>query len=351
MFLVCWRMPGGRENDLAFDREALTSTDGTNGRKIGGLRVVRGFRIPVCRPQHWNKQYGMRTTAMKILGLYRIAAVATLLSVVHVPFAQAGGMLGNMKTDRILFLGNSITHHPPMPSIGWTGDWGMAASAESKDYVHVLQSSIGAITGHTPEVMAPINGYLYEWNYTDYDVAANLQSALDFKADIVVVAFGENVASLTSETKPLFAGSFTNLLATFRDNSDAEVFVRSRFWADPAIDGVMQQCTEAVGGVFVDQSSLCLNPWNFADVEGVYNESCPQCLSHPGDVGMKAIADSLMDAMVAHSVPEPDLLASVLGGLLSLAVYGWRGRQQNRSRSQVRSPAENTHSRFDEVGA
>ena len=31
---------------------------------------------------------------------------------------------GTMKADRILFLGNSITYHPSLPSINWYGDWG-----------------------------------------------------------------------------------------------------------------------------------------------------------------------------------------------------------------------------------
>lgn len=289
---------------------------------------------------------------MKIVCVHKLrcfAAMLMLFTFGYAPFAQAAVMLGNMKADRILFLGNSITHHPPMPSIGWTGDWGMAASAESKDYVHVLQNSIGTIAGQTPEVLAPINGYLFEWNYTTYDIASNLQNALDFKADIVVVALGENVATLTSETRPLFAAGFTNLLATFKNNNNAELFVRSRFWADPDIDGVMRQCTKAIGGVFVDQSSLCLNPINFAEAEGVYSESCPRCLSHPGDAGMKAIADSLLGAMVAHSVPEPNSLGLVVGGLLSLAVYRSRVQRQKHPWLHVGCPAESIHSRVNEV--
>ena len=59
---------------------------------------------------------------------------------------------GNMKADRILFLGNSITMHSPNPSIGWTNNWGMAASGMGNDYVHVLTSAIDARTGGNLQV-------------------------------------------------------------------------------------------------------------------------------------------------------------------------------------------------------
>lgn len=43
---------------------------------------------------------------------------------------------------RILFWGASTTKHAPSASIGWYGNWGMAASAEENDYVHKLVSYI-----------------------------------------------------------------------------------------------------------------------------------------------------------------------------------------------------------------
>ena len=54
---------------------------------------------------------------------------------------------------KILFVGNSITRHGPNPAIGWTNNWGMAASAEAKDYVHVVQSAVAELTGAVPDIM------------------------------------------------------------------------------------------------------------------------------------------------------------------------------------------------------
>ena len=48
---------------------------------------------------------------------------------------------------KVLFYGNSIAMHAPLAKIGWTNDWGMAASAPEKDFVHLVVKGLEARTG------------------------------------------------------------------------------------------------------------------------------------------------------------------------------------------------------------
>ena len=46
-------------------------------------------------------------------------------------------MNADLKYPRILYFGNSVTKHAYVPNL-WEHTWGMDATAESADYVHVL---------------------------------------------------------------------------------------------------------------------------------------------------------------------------------------------------------------------
>ena len=70
---------------------------------------------------------------------------------------------------KVLFLGNSITKHGPKADIDWSGNWGMAASAEAKDYVHVFTKALSEKQGSTPEILVK--------NIADFERAGDVRSA------------------------------------------------------------------------------------------------------------------------------------------------------------------------------
>lgn len=142
---------------------------------------------------------------------------------------------------RILFLGNSITRHGPKPDIGWAGNWGMAATAADKDYVHVIATALAAQTGTAPEVMVD-NISDFERTPETFDFKTRLEKPLAFKAEIIVVAIGENVpAPRTDAAKAAFREHFQQLLATLKGKDGPAIFVRSCFWPDPAKDEILKQ--------------------------------------------------------------------------------------------------------------
>lgn len=202
---------------------------------------------------------------------------------------------GTLKASKVLFLGNSITLHGPAPAIGWTGNWGMAASSQDKDYVHLMLSAIAKAAGGTPEARID-NIADIERQYATIDIEARLKDHLAFKADIVVLAVGENTPALASdEAKRAFQESMVRLLTALKQSSAPALFVRSCFWPDAAKDEALRQACAAVGGTYVDISSLGRDPANAARSERTIEHA--GVAGHPGDRGMQAIATAILAAM------------------------------------------------------
>ncbi len=205
--------------------------------------------------------------------------------------------IGVRSVRKILFLGNSITRHGPSKAIGWSGDWGMAASAQEKDFVNLVTSSLSKITGSVPEVMIK-NIADFERQYTTYDVGVKLKEAFQFRADLIIVAIGENVPELNSEeSKARFADSLRKLLRGLKANNRAIIVVRSCFWANQAKDQILEQACKEVGGNFVNIGQLGKDESNYARSERKFTHN--GVAAHPGDKGMQAIANAILAAINA----------------------------------------------------
>ncbi len=223
-----------------------------------------------------------------------------LLSFVH-NFVQAESAkpkalkLGTLPVNRILVLGNSVTLHPPAPNIGWTGNWGMAASAEEKDFVHLLIADIAKKAGGQPEFLAK-NTADFERKQTDFDLKKGLADARAFRPDIVIVAIGANAPNPeTPEAKARWKAAFEALLKEIQSWDKPRIFVRSEFWFSPIKEGVMKEACLQAGGVYVDMCRTDLVEKFAARSERKFDHA--GVAGHPGDNGMRVIADSLFDAM------------------------------------------------------
>jgi hypothetical protein len=208
----------------------------------------------------------------------------------------AGPQVQPSAIRRVLFLGNSITLHGPNAEIGWTGNWGMAASSEEKDYVHRVTRALAAHTGATPQILVR-NIADFERNYATYDVDGQMQELFAFDPDLVVLAIGENVPALRSEAdKVKFMAGVMNILRCALAKRHPLVVVRSCFWPDAAKDQVLREACLEADAIFVDAGPLGREPANAARSERSFKHD--GVAGHPGDKGMKAVADAIIEALL-----------------------------------------------------
>jgi alpha-galactosidase len=158
-----------------------------------------------------------------------------------------------------------------------------------------VTQALAAKQGAQPEVMIK-NVADFERAHVGYDIVGKFADAASFKADLIILCIGENVATLkTPEAQAKYQERVTDLLRTLKANPQAAVIVRSSFWANSAKDTAMRQACEAVGGTFVDISVLSKNEKNYARSERPYKHA--GVANHPGDRGMAAIAEEIVKAV------------------------------------------------------
>jgi alpha-galactosidase len=217
--------------------------------------------------------------------------LATVLVLSGGPLSRAADTESPRK---ILFLGNSITKHGPKAEIDWTGNWGMAASEEGKDYVHLVVAALAKSSGQAPEVLVK-NIADFERAFAGYDFAAKQREAIDFHADLIILAIGENVPALKSDAeKKDFEAAVTRLLTSLKGDRAPFLLVRSGFWANAEKDAALRAACTTAGGTFVDIGHLGKEEKNYARTERDFKHA--GVANHPGDQGMAAIAAAIVNA-------------------------------------------------------
>ena len=189
---------------------------------------------------------------------------------------------------RVMMAGNSITLHEPKPEIGWNNQWGMAASAKEKDYVHVLK---GYIEDVVPDATFCIcQAYKWERDFANGKLAYPIyEKARDFNSDIIVVRFIENCP--WKEFDPvIFKREYVDFINYLNKSGNAKIVVTTSFWKHVA-DAVVEEAAKENGWTFVSINDLGeldeMKALGLFEHYGVAN--------HPGDLGMKTIADRIFD--------------------------------------------------------
>ena len=196
---------------------------------------------------------------------------------------------------RVLFSGNSITRHGPNAQIGWTNDWGMAASCPEKDYVHLTVRALEAHGHARPDhriVPLPL-----ERGYADLsNVCAQAVSAAAWKPDLVFIALGENAHSVTNDAnEALCRQAYRETTRIFRE-AGATVVLRAPFWPNERHRRLLSQVASETGAVYVDVGDL--GGKKGMSAKGLFWHD--GVAMHPGDNGMIALADRLVTALYGH---------------------------------------------------
>ena len=79
------------------------------------------------------------------------------------------------------------------------------------------------------------------------------------------------------------------------------VVIRSCFWADAAKDPALNRACQEAGGIFVNAGPLGGEAANAARSERPFKHE--GVAGHPGDRGMQALADAIVQAMLKPAVP------------------------------------------------
>ena len=198
---------------------------------------------------------------------------------------------------KVLVYGNSIALHAPKPNIGWTNNCGMAASAPEKDFAHLVAAGLEAKLGKRADLRIR-NLAALERNFTT-NVATVAEIAADakWKPDYVVIAVGENVPNFDSSTAAAYSKFLADIARPFAD-SGARIVMRSPFWKNTLKAGCTERAAVDVGAVYVDASPLGSKADNKAI--GLFSHS--GVANHPGDLGMRRLADLILGGFAAPRV-------------------------------------------------
>lgn len=204
---------------------------------------------------------------------------------------QLGGKkylrFGEVKgSPKILFAGNSMAWHAPKADIGWSGDWGMAASKRENDYVH---QTMRLVREKYPNMRIALhNAHIGRRNMNNDNVFDEYSNLKDFDADAVVIVIGENIVE-NEHTQDELADKFSEIISYLRKGkSNVPVFISKPFlWEKPIVCKAIEKAAAESNAMIMDMSELSQD-LSFRAI-GKFEHS--GVVAHPGDKGMKMIAD------------------------------------------------------------
>lgn len=192
---------------------------------------------------------------------------------------------------KVIFIGNSITRHRPKADIGWYRDCGMAASSLANDYVHICLNELRKIHGKVQACIAQCSPWECEF-WSDTLLEEKFSLGRDFKANLVIVRIGENTKR-EALSEHSYKEAFDKMVKFFACAPNVKVVTTGMFWRDDRLERDMKEVAIENGYEYVNIVDLGeLDEMKAIGLFEHYGVSI-----HPGDLGMKCIAERIMEAV------------------------------------------------------
>lgn len=190
------------------------------------------------------------------------------------------------KGRRVMFMGNSITLHGINEGIGWHGEWGMAASKEENDYVHILMNKFREVDPDVAFCICQVSRW--EMDYLNGSERHNqYESAREFGADVIVARFIENCPHKDFDGE-IFKKEYESFIDYINIKGNARIVLTTGFYPHPGDEVVLEIAQErnypcvTIGDLGAMDEMKAIGKFEH---EGVAN--------HPGDLGMRTIAERI----------------------------------------------------------
>ena len=236
---------------------------------------------------------------MKIIGL-ALGGILPVLCALGVSVGGARAAVADEGPLKVLFIGNSLTRHGKAPKIGWSNDWGMAASALEKDFAHQVAKGLSDRLKR-PADLRLNNLAAFERNLATFDLEKALAADFAWRPDFIVVQLGENARHpATDEEQALFRDKMTEIFKLCARRAGTDMVATSVFCVDSVKPRLQREAAKAAGVKFAPLYDL----GRHKEYKAIGLFAHAGVAGHPGDRGHAMIAERILDAFFPKPLPS-----------------------------------------------
>jgi hypothetical protein len=337
LLLLLWLVSGSAFAQSSLRRIYIQPAAGISGTayEVTGLRNLNTYPLTTTGTNSWTTAVASGQIQLTVISSGCVIAVGTR------PPAKAPNCSGtpqpvqtSIAYDRVLFIGNSITK---TLFNGGNSFWGMAASTEEKDYMHLVMGKVRTLNpnvtykhlGDFPELVRGVGtGPYFESNYWRLELDdlttggfAQYAPVAAYKADLIVMRIAENIDNDQVYTHNL-ESYYKQLMTTISaQNPGCKWVLTTSSWGQTNTDAVITKVANDLRLPLVN-------------LEGIPTARSGEA-GHPDDVAMQTIADRIWAAVPRTTTVTPapinptgltsdQLIALGLNGdFLSQTDQGW----------------------------